>query len=71
MPLGLSFDNVGPLARTVEDAALILQGHRRLRPQGPDDGNRARARFPQNRERGRARHDARRRDQPFLAGGGS
>lgn len=25
VPLGLSFDNVGPIARTVEDAALLLQ----------------------------------------------
>ena len=34
VPLGLSFDNVGPLTRTVEDAAILLQAMA-----GPDPGD--------------------------------
>ena len=39
VPLGLSFDNVGPLARTVEDAALILQAIAGPDPKDPTTGN--------------------------------
>ena len=38
VPLGLSFDNVGPLARTVEDAALILQTIAGPDPSDPTTG---------------------------------
>ncbi len=38
VPLGLSFDNVGPLARTVEDAALILQTIAGPDPKDPTTG---------------------------------
>ena len=38
VPLGLSFDNVGPLARTVEDAALILQAIAGPDPKDPTTG---------------------------------
>ena len=40
VPLGLSFDNVGPLARTVEDAALILQAIAGPDPKDPTTGTR-------------------------------
>ncbi len=40
VPLGLSFDNVGPIARTVEDAALILQVIAGPDPKDPTTGNR-------------------------------
>ncbi|MCY4383938.1 MAG: amidase [Nitrospinae bacterium] len=38
VPLGLSFDNVGPLTRTVEDAALILQAIAGSDPKDPTTG---------------------------------
>lgn len=38
VPLGLSFDNVGPLARTVEDAAIILQAIAGPDPADPTTG---------------------------------
>ncbi len=40
VPLGLSFDNVGPLTRTVEDAALILQAIAGPDPKDPTTGTR-------------------------------
>ncbi len=40
VPLGLSFDNVGPLARTVEDAALILGTIAGPDPKDPTTGTR-------------------------------
>ncbi len=40
VPLGLSFDNVGPLARTVEDAALLLQAIAGPDPADPTTGSR-------------------------------
>ncbi len=40
VPLGLSFDNVGPLARTVEDAALILGAIAGPDPKDPTTGTR-------------------------------
>jgi aspartyl-tRNA(Asn)/glutamyl-tRNA(Gln) amidotransferase subunit A len=39
VPLGLSFDNVGPLARTVEDCAIILQAIAGPEPLDPTTGN--------------------------------
>ena len=34
LPLSWSLDHIGPMTRTVEDAAIVLAGHRRLRPRG-------------------------------------
>ncbi len=39
VPLGLSFDNVGPIARTVEDAAIILQAMAGPDPEDPTTGS--------------------------------
>lgn len=39
VPLGLSFDNVGPLARTAEDCAIILQAISGPDPLDPTTGN--------------------------------
>ncbi|MBT3434239.1 MAG: hypothetical protein HN435_10040, partial [Nitrospinaceae bacterium] len=39
VPLGLSFDNVGPIAQTVEDAALILQAMAGPDPADPTTGS--------------------------------
>ena len=48
-----SMDTVGPMARTVGDAAAHLAGHGRVRPQGSDHPPRRRSRLP-----GRARRRA-------------
>ncbi len=50
MPLSFSLDNVGPLARTARDCALVLGADRRARPERPDQRRSAGARL-----RGRAR----------------
>ncbi len=39
VPLGLSFDNVGPIARTVEDAAILLQAMAGPDPADPTTGS--------------------------------
>ena len=52
VPLGRSFDAVGPLARTVEDAALLLQAIAGPDPEDPATGRAAPPDFRAGMERG-------------------
>ena len=60
IPLSWSMDTVGPMSRTVGDAAALVAGHGRVRPQGPDHPPRRRARLS-GRARGGPQRDSDRR----------
>ncbi|MEE9240922.1 MAG: amidase [bacterium] len=52
VPLGLSFDNAGPIARTVEDAAILLQAIAGPDPADPSTGSSPAPDFRAELERG-------------------